>query len=245
MTRAPDPYHQTFTGRMVRLDAPRPEEIDWLDVAMQLARIPRFLGATRRVYSVAEHQTLVEKIAAQLRGEFPGLRAYALLHDAHEFAVGDWTTPAKRLLTRVGRERFGFSQVRELIKAAIDPLDRAIRLAAGLPAHQPVAVECAIEIADKLALFAERAALMEEPPQPWAEEPDPADAGVIAHWAGRIPQAPQETRAVARDWLDALLAAIVEYGGPQEPVHFALARLADLPPDPVSLTGVGRSPEAA
>ncbi len=50
---------QTYTGRMVSLLDPKPEDICIEDVAHHLAIVNRFGGATREPYSVAQHAVLV------------------------------------------------------------------------------------------------------------------------------------------------------------------------------------------
>lgn len=82
---------RTFSGIAFDLDDPRPEMVVIDDIAVSLARLPRFLGHTFQPYNVAQHSLLVSNLCP----EFP---LEALLHDAHEAYVGDLTRPCKRLL---------------------------------------------------------------------------------------------------------------------------------------------------
>lgn len=79
---------KTVSGREVDLAAPDWRDIHLEDVARGLSQICRFAGQSRRAFCVAEHSLVV----AQLAG--PAWRLPALLHDAHEAFLGDWTQPA-------------------------------------------------------------------------------------------------------------------------------------------------------
>jgi len=86
----------TFSGRTLDYLNPRPEAIHIDDIALHLSRMPRFSGATKRFYSVAQHSCGVERIIRALYGlDSCRLRYEALLHDAHEAYMGDVPTPLK------------------------------------------------------------------------------------------------------------------------------------------------------
>jgi 5'-deoxynucleotidase YfbR-like HD superfamily hydrolase len=93
------------------------------DIALCLASQPRWGGAARPWYSVAEHSVMVSRLV-------PEPLAYsALLHDCEEF-LGDWPSPVKVMLGRdyVGqrlrpvkdalRRWFGFQDDDAVIKHA-------------------------------------------------------------------------------------------------------------------------------
>jgi hypothetical protein len=82
----------TFTGRFVDLVDPQPETIDPLDIAVALAREPRWRGHTVTNWTVAQHSLIV----AALVGE--PFAYTALMHDAAEAYLGDFTRPMKVLL---------------------------------------------------------------------------------------------------------------------------------------------------
>jgi hypothetical protein len=70
--------------------------IDIVDVARSLSRIPRFLGHTRRAYTVAEHclhtSALVQRMFG---GHMKQTALFALLHDGAEAYVNDLPSPIK------------------------------------------------------------------------------------------------------------------------------------------------------
>lgn len=63
------------------------------DIAQCLASQPRWGGAARPWYSVAEHSVMVSRLVR------PQLAFAALMHDSEEF-LGDWPSPVKVLLDR-------------------------------------------------------------------------------------------------------------------------------------------------
>jgi 5'-deoxynucleotidase YfbR-like HD superfamily hydrolase len=84
---------ETYLGRYVDYNNPRPEDICLTDVARQLAHTCRFAGAVSRFYSVAEHAILVRNLV--IDAGHPELALAALHHDSHEAYLGDWPTPLK------------------------------------------------------------------------------------------------------------------------------------------------------
>jgi len=85
---------QTYTGRMVDILAPQPDEILIEDIAHALANQCRFNSHTSRYYSVAQHSILVSDLAEELT-ENKQAALYALLHDAHEAYLGDVVRPVR------------------------------------------------------------------------------------------------------------------------------------------------------
>ena len=86
----------TATGREHYLSGPMvgTDEVEIYEVAHALAQINRFTGHALRPYSVAEHSLLCADLAA-LAGERPLVQLLCLMHDAHECATGDVSSPAK------------------------------------------------------------------------------------------------------------------------------------------------------
>ena len=87
-------FYRTHSGRMVNLADVKPQDLDLGDIAHHLARVCRFGGATRRVYSVAQHCVYVARNI--VTDDARVIRA-ALLHDAAEAYIGDMTSGLKRL----------------------------------------------------------------------------------------------------------------------------------------------------
>lgn len=83
----------TYTGRRFYPLDPRPEEVDFRDIAHALSLICRYGGHARRFYSVAEHST--NMCSHFLRQGKPRQAGGALLHDTPEFVVGDIVRPLK------------------------------------------------------------------------------------------------------------------------------------------------------
>ena len=85
----------THSGRRIDLPSPQRGQVHIGDVAVQLSRIPRFVGATLEPWNVAAHSlhcsALAEADGASLQAQLS-----ALLHDAHEAYMGDIPSPFKQ-----------------------------------------------------------------------------------------------------------------------------------------------------
>ena len=116
----------THHGHTVDLLDPRPETIDFRDVAHALAHICRFGGHPNWHYSVAEHCFYVA-MTLEVWGEPPEVQRIGLLHDATEAYLGDVVGPLKAHLPeyRAIEDRFW---------------RRAIAPAFGLPEEIPAVV---------------------------------------------------------------------------------------------------------
>lgn len=123
----PGYWVQTATGSAVDIMHPDPNSIRLMDIAISLARLPRFTGHTkpRTTVNVAEHSMLVELLAP--RDTPPVTRLHLLFHDAHEMVTGDISSPLKLAL----REHAGWIDV---IKLVSETIQAAIEQAANLPA---------------------------------------------------------------------------------------------------------------
>jgi uncharacterized protein len=122
------PLQSVFTGRLVPLLAPDKDDIDIVDIAHALSLQCRYLGHTWGHYSVAQHSVHVHDLVRRLTSD-PDIRMAALLHDAHEAYLGDWSSPTKAAFADLGfgdalamleapviaaiRKRFGVVQVWE------------------------------------------------------------------------------------------------------------------------------------
>lgn len=114
----------TASGFVLDLTHPDATGLPVEDVARALAYQPRWCGASRQFYSVAEHSVMVSRLV-------PEALAYdALWHDSIEFIQGDWPSPLKAYLGRddINRKlapiemalsrRFGFRLHLEEVKKA-------------------------------------------------------------------------------------------------------------------------------
>ena len=165
MTRA---WAQTITGRAVTLARPDPADIDPLvDMPEALARLCRFNGAVPGgLYSVAQHCVLVSDAILDDRGDAE-LAAHGLLHDAHEYLLGDWTTPQVAALAEIEREMFppdgGMPRIHAAINIAKRRADEAIWRACGLPLPDDRQASIVHDF-DRRMLMMERQHLLTVPP---------------------------------------------------------------------------------
>lgn len=96
---------QTYTGIQFYPLDPRIEEIDIRDIAKALAFICRFTGHSKSFYSVAEHSVRCAMYITKNFREHPRhleIKKAALLHDAAEAYIGDFSRPLKRSLLQSG-----------------------------------------------------------------------------------------------------------------------------------------------
>lgn len=108
------PYLLTRSGRAWPLLAPTADAVHWPDVAVALSRICRYAGHTPQHYSVAEHcchvhdylERNARRDAQQAPERQPRIAQLGLLHDAHEFVLGDTTSPLKMALRVLAGARY-------------------------------------------------------------------------------------------------------------------------------------------
>lgn len=87
----------TPSGHLLDVMNPDPALISIVDIAYNLSRIPRWNGSTMGpVYSVAQHSCMVCDGVVAKHSKEPALKA--LLHDAHEYLLGDMARPLKLLM---------------------------------------------------------------------------------------------------------------------------------------------------
>lgn len=144
-------YMTTASGRKVFVPHPLPGQITIEDIATHLGRVRRFVGASPRYFSVAQHSVIVGYLAIavdRLQGgsESPGLlMRHALLHDAAEYLTNDVPSPIKAL---IGTE----------FRTLTQGIDRAIAHEFDLHTVRPASVY----LADKIALELDSEILMAE-----------------------------------------------------------------------------------
>lgn len=86
----------TFYGKTIDYKNPTADQIDIRDIAHNLSQENRFLGKTKKPYSVAQHCVLGSVILEEMGT--PELALMFLLHDAAEAYLKDIPTPLKKLL---------------------------------------------------------------------------------------------------------------------------------------------------
>lgn len=112
---------RTYTGKLIDVSNPNPDDIVIADIAHALSLNNRWGGHTKYPYSVAYHSLWC---AACVEPEY---KLEALLHDATEAYIRDMPTPIKKLLPDY--------------MALEEKLDTAIRAKFGLPATMSQAVK--------------------------------------------------------------------------------------------------------
>jgi hypothetical protein len=116
-------YLETYSGKIINIYDPRPEDFSLADIAHALARINRFNGQTSRPYSVAEHSLLVANLVD------PEFQKEALMHDASEAYLGDLITPIKREITLYQDIENEFQEVISAKFGLLFPIPEEVHLA--------------------------------------------------------------------------------------------------------------------
>lgn len=134
-----------FDGSLVDLAGVRPEDISFAEMAATLSRIARWTGHHTEAcaFSVAQHSVMgADAIFAESEDHI--LAGCFLLHDGHEYLIGDQSRPVARLtghyLARLFRfhgfaedvSAFAEEVTGEAIAAMKADIDRAIYAAAGI-----------------------------------------------------------------------------------------------------------------
>lgn len=177
-------------GSLMDLAHPEACEIDFNEVAFGLAKINRFTGTYPGVgYSDAQH--CVMGAQALLReGEDELTAALFLLHDAHEYKLGDDSRPKQDLVAAMLDD---FSPkaaeaYRSVVASAKAGWDNAIYAAAGLPApsawtkkqaHAVERMDVRMAAAEAESLFGAAA----RKKYPLSKFPAPLTIGAITPWA--------------------------------------------------------------
>src|SRR5690606_5681374 len=103
---------RTYTGKYLNVKDPQPDQIDIVDIAVGLSRVPRFAAHSKKHLRVAQHCIYMSKMVSDDH------KMAALLHDASEAYLGDVPGPAKKFMPgyrkvedrimRVIAEKYGF-----------------------------------------------------------------------------------------------------------------------------------------
>jgi hypothetical protein len=137
------------SGFVLDLLAPDATGLPIGDIAQCLSSQPRWGGAARPWYSVAEHSVMVSRLVP------PHLAYSALLHDSEEF-LGDWPSPVKVMLGR------------DYLKTRLQPVKDALRRWFGFQDDVP-----AIKQADLVCMATELRDLLPSAWMDWGHLPPP------------------------------------------------------------------------
>lgn len=173
-------------GRALDLIDPKPEQIDFRTIATVLSRVPRFAGQTGGgVLSVAQHCTEGARAILRDTGRNDWAAAF-LLHDAHEYAMGDIATPVAQALAHHAEKDLGKGgAVSYAIRSLKSALDSAIYRAAGMSYPLDAQTAALVKLYDARMLVTERNARLAEPPYPHDTQAEPvADVDMFPWSAG-------------------------------------------------------------
>jgi hypothetical protein len=183
-------WMQTFTDRKMDVTAPDEAPIDFLEIAIVLARINRYTGHTSRPFSVAQHCVIGHDALRAKYPERPDFALAFLLHDAHEAYTGDIATPIQNALEHFiaqilldHQDMWGVhndSALTGAYQAAIEAgrgafrrmksgLDAVIFKAAGAEFPMDPEVKDVVRAMDRVMLVTERRDLMGPSPGSWGE----------------------------------------------------------------------------
>lgn len=169
---------QTIGSGAFDLTRPKPNQVDFYVMALVLARIGRFGGHTKDgVYSVAQHCHQGALAILRETGRRDVAAAY-VIHDGHEYVLGDETAPLQAAKVEVANELAGDEAGGEFIRAVNRELkrraDSVIYPVAGLPWPLPDDVAAMVKHYDTRMCRTERDLRMSKPPRQW----DPVYDGV-------------------------------------------------------------------
>jgi hypothetical protein len=140
------------------------------DIAWALSNLCRYTGHCSPFYSVAQHSIMVASLVPS------ELALAALLHDAAEAYLGDWSSPLKALLRK---NAVAAAHIREVEEG----IDSAISRRFGVVLHDP-----RVKWADRVAYATEKRDLMPEDPildEVFGERPEALDQRV-GYWPPRF-----------------------------------------------------------
>jgi len=205
---------QTFGNCKQDLLAPKVTSAQLLnEVPEALGKIGRFSGNNQGApYSVAQHCVMGADhlLYASTNGKLAA--AAFLLHDAHEYAFGDFTTPAcEAIARRIGRDAGPEAEAayRRAVAEQKADLDVVIHKAAGI--KWPLEAQLAAEIkeTDIRMLATERRWMLGPSPAPWGAAIEAAKpirfTGKFSIWPWD--RAADEYRQRLRRWFPAIATA--------------------------------------
>lgn len=152
-------WMQTLYGGAFDLLDPRPDMVNFREIAWALAHINRYCGHANKPVSVALHTMIVCLCGAEVD------RPYLLLHDAAEAYTGDLISPMK-----VALGNFPMPVMKQMERLQ-ERCDAAIFAAAALSAPTPE-TSARVKHADLRALKTERRDFLARAPKSWGRHID-------------------------------------------------------------------------
>jgi hypothetical protein len=190
----------SFNADGTVLDLGRPDQtfVCFIEIGNTLSKIARFNGRyPGPAYSDAQH-CIMGAQAVLNEGGTNADAALFLLHDAHEWALGDTPRPATSLYDGVARDLYGDGHVADSIAASKAAWDEVIYAAARLPGPETwtkrqrsmvKAMDDRMCRAEAIALFGPRAA------EQFPKITTPKTTGAIRSWGAM--KAEEEFRKMA------------------------------------------------
>lgn len=131
---APNPvWSFAADGSVIDIAAPDAAEVCFLEMGNALSKIARFDGRNPGLaYPVAQHSVMGAQ-AIMNEGGSQRDAAFFLLHDGHEYIVGDQSRPSQILYSSVSFHLYGEERMADAIAASKAAWDEAIYFAANLP----------------------------------------------------------------------------------------------------------------
>lgn len=161
------PWIPAVTGQPIDLVVPRADQVDFRSLAHALANTHRYGGHGETQVSVALHTLIGLDLCPA------GLEPWWLIHDGHEWTLGDITTPALQALSLIGDEVAGSTSGGAAVRGAVQEFKRrhdiAIHAAAGLPLPT-FQQRAAIAEIDERCLATEHRDFHRASARPWAHE---------------------------------------------------------------------------
>ncbi|MDW9726515.1 hypothetical protein GOB91_30195 [Sinorhizobium meliloti] len=120
-------------GSVIDIADPRPEVVCFLEMANVLSKIARFDGRNPGIaLSVAQHCVMGAQAIIN-EGGSPADGALFLLHDGHEYIVGDQSRPSLELYSSASCRYYGEERMIDAVAICKSAWDEVIYYAAGLP----------------------------------------------------------------------------------------------------------------
>jgi uncharacterized protein len=175
----------TYSGVAFDLLDPKPENVRLNDLLVPMSGILRFNAHLARSVNLLQHSKLVFDLVGWKA------KPYALLHDAHEPYIGDFTTPVVKALFSPGDPWTPLDALKQR-------LDGVLYDAFGMdwPSDE---IEAEVTEADRMALSIERQAFADPGPEElWIGLPDPLPLDVpeidrrgfevlLRRWCPKVP----------------------------------------------------------